>query len=200
MIDKKDYNDFYKQVDLMYANEIDRLMREMGIKSFHIPDDSMDAVSLVKGENDVFPHIVMRDGSVMDIDQIIGMGERLYNIVYAEYQSQYKETVIDKIKCMDFDDLVRFMGEIGIITDTLVLFRMSNNNVWRSLMDEFSPIHVIKQINDAYIRDEFEYHDGYVLAEKYNRMVILKSFTSVSEIVGYFEDEVNEKCSPKSIS
>lgn len=199
MIDKKDYNDLYQKADLMYANEIDRLMREMGIKSFHIPDDSMGVVSLVKGENDVFPHIVMRDGCVMDIDSIIGIGERLYNIVYDEYQSQYKETVIDKIIRMDFDTFVRFLGEIGIITDTLVLFRMSDNNVWRSLMDEFSPIHVIKQINDAYIHDEFEYHDGYVLADKYNRQVFLKSFNSVSEIAGYFEDEVNEKCPAGSI-
>lgn len=199
MKEKKDYTELYKKADLMYANEIDCLMREMGIKTFHIPNDSMDVVSLVKGENDVFPHIVMRDGSVMDIDNIIGMGERLYDIVYAEYQSQYKETVIDKIKRMDFDDLVRFMGEIGIITDRFVLFRMSDNNVWRSLMDEFSPIHVIKQINDAYIHDEFEYHDGYVFVEKYNRQVFLKSFTSVSEIAGYFEDEVNEKCPAGSI-
>lgn len=45
----------------------------------------------------------------------------------------------------------------------------------------------------------FESHDGYVWAEKYNRLVIFKSFKSVLGIAEYFEDEVNEKCSSESI-
>lgn len=199
MIDKKDHTDLYRQADLMYADEIGRLMTEMKINSFQISNDSMDVVSLRMNEDDIFPKAVMRDGKVMDICDIRGIGERLYNIVYDEYQSQYKETVIDKIKRMDFDTLVQFLQKNGIIPSTSVVFRMNDNNVWRSLMDEHSTIQVIKQINDAYVHDEFEYYDGYVWVEKYDGQVIFKSFDSVSEIIEYFEDEVNEKCSTGGI-
>lgn len=200
MIDKKDYTDLYRQADLTYADEIGRLMTEMKINSFQISNDSMDVVSLRMNEDDIFPKAVMRDGKVMDICDIRGIGERLYNIVYDEYQSQYKETVIDKIKRMDFDTLVQFLQKNGIIPSTSVVFRMNDNNVWRSLMDEHSTIQVIKQINDAYVHDEFEYYDGYVWVEKYDGQVIFfKSFDSVSEIIEYFEDEVNEKCSTGGI-
>lgn len=199
MIDKKDHTDLYRQADLMYADEIGRLMTEMKINSFQISNDSMDVVSLRMNEDDIFPKAVMRDGKVMDICDIRGIGERLYNIVYDEYQNQYKETVIDKIKRMDFDTLVQFLQKNGIIPSTSVIFRMNDNNVWRSLMDEHSTIQVIKQINDAYVHDEFEYYDGYVWVEKYDGQVIFKSFDSVSEIIEYFEDEVNEKCSTGGI-
>lgn len=200
MINKKDHTDLYRQADLKYADEIGRLMTEMKINSFQISNDSMDVVSLRMNEDDVFPEAVMRDGKVMDICDIRGIGERLYNIVYDEYQSQYKETVIDKIKRMDLDTLVQFLQKNGIILCTSVIFRMNDNNVWRSLMDEHSPIQVIKQINDAYVHDEFEYYDEYVWVEKYNGQVIFKSFDTVSEIIKYFEDEINEKCSDKDIT
>lgn len=200
MIEKKDYTELYKKADLMYANEIDCLMREMKTDTFQISDDGMDVVSLVKDEYTVFPKMVMRDGRVMEIDDIRGIGERLYNIVYDEYQSQYKETVIDRTKRMDFDTLVQFLNENGIISGTSVFFRMSDNDAWRSLMVEFSPNHVIKQINDAYIHDNFEYNDGYVWVEKYNRQAIFKSFKSVLGIAKYFEDEVKEKCSDENVA
>ena len=200
MIDKKDYTDLYRQADLMYANEISRLMAEMKINSLQISNDGMDVVSLRKDEDDLFPKAVMSDGKVMDIVDIRGIGERLYNIVYNEYQNQYKETVIDKIKRMDFDTLVQFLQKNGIISITSIIFRMNDNNVWRSLMDEHSPIQVIKQINDAYVHDDFEYDDGYVWAEKDNRQINFKSFGSVSRIVKYFEDEVNEKCSDENVA
>lgn len=200
MIDKKDYTDLYQQADLMYANEISRLMAEMKINSFQFSDDGMDVVSLRKDENDLFPKAVMSDGRVMDIVDIRGIGDRLYNIVYDEYRSQYKDTVIDKIKLMDFDTLVQFLQKNGIISGTSVFFRMSDNDAWRSLMVEYSPNHVIKQINDAYIHDDFEYNDGYVWVEKYKRQAIFKSFKSVLGIANYFEDDVKEKCSDENVA
>lgn len=200
MIEKKDYTDLYQKADLMYANEILGLMGEMRINTFQISDDGMDVVSLVIDEDTVFPKMVMRDGKVMDIVDIRGIGERLYDIVYVEYQSQYKETVTDRIKRMDLDTLAQFLIENGIISSTSVIFRMSDNDVWRSLMVEFSPIHVIKEIHDAYVHDEFEYNDGYVWVERYNRQAIFKSFNSVLEIAEYFEDEVKEKCSNEDVA
>lgn len=200
MIDKKDYTDLYQQADLMYANEISRLMAEMNIDSLQISDDSMDVVSLRKNKDEVFAKMIMRDGRVMDIEDIRGIGEKLYKIVYDGYQSQYKETVIDRIKRMDFDALVLFLRKYGVISDTSVFFRMNDNDVWRSLMDEYSPNHVIKQINNAYIHDDFEYPDGYVWAEKYDRLVIFKSFGSVLGIANYFEDAVKEKCSDENVA
>lgn len=200
MIEKKDYTDLYHKADLMYANEILSLMGEMKIKTFQISDDGMDVVSVVIDKDTVFPQMVMRDGKVMDITDIRGIGERLYDIVYDEYQSQYKETVTDRIKRMDLDTLVQFLQKNGIISITSVFFRMDDNDVWRSLMVEYSPIHVIKEIHDAYVHDEFEYKDEYVWVERYNGQVFFYSFKSVLEIAEYFEDEVEEKCSIEDVA
>lgn len=200
MIEKKDYTDLYQKADLMYANEILSLMGEMRINTVQISDDGMDVVSLVIDEDTVFPKMVMRDGKVMDIVDIRGIGERLYNIVYDEYQSQYKETVTDRIKRMDLDTLVQFLQKNGIVSITSMFFRMADNDVWRSLMVEYSPIHVIKEIHDAYVHDEFEYNDEYVWVERYNGQVFFYSFKSVLEIAEYFEDEVKEKCSIENVA
>lgn len=200
MIEKKDYTGLYQKADLMYADEILTLMNEMKINTFQISDDGMDVDSLLMDDDTVYPKMVMRDGRVMDIDDIRGIGERLYNIVYAEYQSRYKETVADKIKRMDFDTLIQFLSKKRIIPDASTIFRMNDKNSWRSLMDEYSAIHIIKRVNDAYLYGIFNYHDEYVVIDKDNKEIDLKTFNSVLEIVEYFEYEINKKCSDEDIS
>ena len=198
MKEKKDYSELYKEADILYAEEVRKLMEEMNTDAIDIPLNALDIKKVVMNDGCVFPKIITSSDATLRFSDIIGVGEQIYEIVYEMYRSQYKETPLDKLRKMDFNGLIEYMMINGVLTDNMHLFEMENNDRWRIFTDEYSFCRIMVQIIDQYNHDDFRISDRYCLIDEYDGKPYIYSFNTVEEIVDFFAERISEVTGEKT--
>lgn len=192
MKEKKDYSEFYQKADILYAEEVRTLMEAMKTDTIDIPNNALDISKVVMDDIRLFPKIITSTGESLYFSDITGVGEQIYEIVYEMYSSQYKETPLDKLRKMDFNGLIEYMLENGILTDNMHLFEMENNYMWRIFTDKYSFHSIISHIIEQHYHDDFRISDRYCLIDEYDGKPYIYSFNTVDEIVDFFAERISE--------
>lgn len=198
MTEKKDYSELYKEADILYAEEVRKLMVEMNTDAIDIPLNALDIKKVVMNDGCVFPKIITSSDATLRFSDITGVGEQIYGIVYEMYSSQYKETPLDRLRKMDFNGLVEYMRTNGMLTDDMHLFEMGSNDMWRIFTDKYSFHSIMSRIIDHHYHDEFRISDRYCLIDEYDGKPYIYSFNTVDEIVDFFAERISEVTSEKT--